>query len=139
MQAISSAFGRHQIGCSTPTVQEAGCVGRPTIAPTVTAIGTDQGADFSWNAVAGASRYKIFRTDGVQACDYGKAIVGETTGTSFSDAGLQPGREYYYVIAGFTGSDSCMGPTSACTTAIAQDGDVLFADGFESGGTTAWQ
>ena len=138
MQGIFDAFDRHGIACNTPTVQDSGCAGGPTVAPTVAALGADRGASLSWNSISGATRYKIFRTDGVHQCDLGKAIVGETTDTSFEDAGLQNGREYYYVVAGFGASDACMGPTSACATAEAGDDGSIFADGFESGDTSAW-
>ena len=138
MQAIFNAFNRHGIACSTPSVQVAGCAGVPTAAPAVTAVAADHGAGLSWNAVAGADRYKIYRGDGVRGCARGKALVGEVTGTSFDDSGLQNGREYYYVVAGFTGSDACMGPASPCTTVTAGQGAGLFEDGFESGNLAAW-
>ncbi len=138
MQAIFDAFNRHGIACSTPSVQVAGCAGAPSSAPTVNASAADRGANLSWNAVAGATRYKIFRTDGVRGCGRGKALVGEVTGTTFDDTGLQNGREYYYVVAGFTDSDTCMGPASPCTTVTAGQGNELFSDGFESGNLTAW-
>ena len=138
MQAIFDAFDRHGIACSTPSVQVAGCAGAPTAAPTVTAVAADRGANLSWSAIPGATRYKIFRTDGVRGCGRGKALVGEVTGTSFDDVGLQNDREYYYVVAGFTGSDTCMGPASPCTTVTAGQATDLFSDGFESGDLTAW-
>ena len=138
MQAIFDAFDRHGIACSTPSVQVSGCAGAPTTAPTVTAVAADRGANLSWSAIPGATRYKIFRTDGVRGCGRGKALVGEVTGTSFDDTGLQNDREYYYVVAGFTGSDTCMGPASPCTTVTAGQSTDLFSDGFESADLTAW-
>jgi hypothetical protein len=138
MQAIFDAFDRHEIACATPTVTVGGCAGRPTAGPAVAAIGADLGAELSWSAVAGATRYKIYRTDGELECEYGKAIVGEVTGTTFSDSGLLNGREYYYVVAGFNASDSCMGPTSPCTPVTAGQDAMIFTDGFESGDTSLW-
>ncbi len=135
MQALFSAFDRHQIACATPTVQDGGCAARPATAPVVAATPGDTAAELSWAAVPDAARYKIYRTDGEFQCNFGKAIVGETTGTSFSDSGLQNGREYSYVVAGFNASDSCMGPVSACAGVTP---GPLFADGFESGDTSAW-
>lgn len=122
MQAIFSAFDRHQVACATPTVQDSGCPSRPTTAPTVTGSPTDTGADLNWTTVADATYYKVFRTDGEFGCDFGKTIVEETASTNFSDSGLQNDREYYYVVAGFGGDDACMGPTSACTTVVPQAG-----------------
>ncbi len=80
MPAIFDAFDRHGIACDTPTVADSGCAGAPTSAPVVTATARDRGAELSWGAVAGATKYEVFRTDGVFACDFGKIKVGETTG-----------------------------------------------------------
>jgi hypothetical protein len=122
MAAIFSAFDRHQIACATPTNQDSGCAGAPTTAPVVTIGPNDTGADLSWPAVPDATRYKIFRTDGVFQCDFGKVIAGETTNTFFSDSGLQNGREYSYVVAAFGAEDTCMGPASACANVVPQAG-----------------
>ncbi len=138
MQAIFDAFDRHDVACATPTVQDSGCVGAPTLAPAVMASSAAQGASLSWTAVPGATRYKVFRTDGAHQCDFGKAIVGETAGISFDDTGLQDDREYYYVVAGFLGSDACMGPTSTCTAVVAGDTGSIFLDGFEAGDVSGW-
>ncbi len=131
MQAIFDAFNRHGIACNMPVVQDSGCADVPTVAPTVTGSSADRGATLNWNSIPGATRYKVFRTDGVQQCDYGKAIVGETASTTFTDAGLQNDREYYYVVAGFTDTDACMGPTSSCVTVTAGEESLIFANGFE--------
>ena len=91
----------------------------------------------SWSPVGDAPRYKVYRTDGVFACDFGKVLIGTTTDTNFTDDGLQNGREYYYTVAGFNDSDSCMGPASDCVTVVAGE-EILFADAFESGDTSVW-
>ncbi len=118
MQALFAAFDRHQIACPTPVVQDSGCADAPTAAPLVTVGPSDRGAFLSWDPVADATRYKIFRTDGEFQCDFGMTIVGEVTGTSFVDDGLQNGREYSYIVAGFDSSDSCMGPASGCSSVV---------------------
>ncbi|MEM1205878.1 MAG: hypothetical protein AAGN66_21790 [Acidobacteriota bacterium] len=138
MQAIFDAFDRHGIACPTPAVQDSGCAGAPTVAPAVTIQPGDRGAQLSWNAVAGATRYKVFRTDGVFQCDFGKEIVAATPGTTFADTGLQDGRDYYYVVAGFGPSDACMGPTSPCATVVPGVASEIFADAFEGGDLLAW-
>ncbi len=117
MAAIFSAFNDQEIACSTPTVQDSGCVNTPTVAPAVSASSGNQLVGLNWSAVPAAAKYQVFRTEGVFACDFGKVKLGETTGTSFNDSGLQNGRDYSYVVVPIGAGDSCMGPASACATA----------------------
>jgi hypothetical protein len=142
MTAIAAAFDRLEIGCTPgggnpgPPVQDSGCSPTPVTAPVVAAAATDQGAELSWTAVADAAQYKVYRTDGERACDFGKQLVAATSELSFSDSGLQNGRAYSYVVLPMgAGGDSCFGPASACATVGAV---AIFADGFESGDTSAW-
>ncbi len=126
MTAIATAFERHEIDCSPanggPIVQDSGCAGNPALAPVVTGTPTNNGADLSWSSVAGASSYNVYRTDGVFGCDFGKTLVGSTTGTTFSDTGLKNGHDYFYtVIPMGAGGASCFGPASACTTVTPAD------------------
>jgi hypothetical protein len=114
MQAIRGAFQRHEIHCATPPVANTGCSGGPTTAPTVTATALDQGASLSWASVPGAARYGVYRTDGVFGCSFGKIKVGETTGTTFVDSGLQNGRVYNYAVLPIGTNTSCFGRMSAC-------------------------
>jgi hypothetical protein len=93
MTAIYQAFNDQQIACNTPTVQDSGCAGSPTAAPSVTASPLDKSVVLDWNTVANASSYEVFRTEGVFGCDFGKVRLGETIGTSYSDFGLQNDRE----------------------------------------------
>jgi hypothetical protein len=116
MQAIFNAFNDQEIACNTPTVQDSGCAGTPSIAPAVTASGGNTSASLSWGAVAGATAYQVFRTEGVFACDFGKVKLGQTGGTSWNDADLQNGRDYSYVVIPIGAGNACMGPASACTT-----------------------
>jgi len=128
MQAIFNAFDRHGIACSTPTVQNGGCAGSPTSAPVVTATPLDRGAALSWAPVPGATKYQIFRTDGVLGCDLGKAKVGETTGTEFVDDGLLNGFDYFYIVMPVGDDDSCLGPASSCTLVTPAGGANLGFD-----------
>ena len=114
MEAIFNAFERHEIHCATPAVQNSGCAGAPTSAPVVTLEGQDRSVQLSWNAVAGATKYLIYRGEGVNPCEMGKVIVGETSQLSFLDTGLQNGRDYSYAVAAFKDSQTCMGPLSNC-------------------------
>jgi len=128
MQAIFKAFDDQEIACSTPTVQDSGCAGTPTSAPVVTAVASDKSVGLSWGAVTGASSYEVFRTDGVFACDFGKVRIGETTGTSFNDSGLQNDRDYSYVVIPKGSSASCFGRASACATAHTAAGPNVAVD-----------
>ena len=125
MRAIHDAFDRHGIACPTPTPQNAGCEGAPTSAPAVAVAPIDRGAVIIWNPVAGATRYDVFRGDGLSACDAGKVRVGGTTATSFTDTGLQNGRDYSYVVVPIGPADSCLGPASACADVVPSDGANL--------------
>jgi hypothetical protein len=128
MTAIFAAFDRHEAACGTPAVQDSGCSGTPTAAPSLTATPSDKSASLSWTAVAGASSYDIFRTDSVFACAFGKTKVGSTAGTSFNDSGLQNGRDYSYVVIPKGPSAACFGPASACATVRPSAGPNLEID-----------
>jgi hypothetical protein len=130
MQDIFDAFNRHGIACGTPTVTNAGCAGGPVAAPaSLVAVARDRGANLSWSAVAGATRYKVYRTEGVFGCDFGKSIIGETVGTTFvDDSGLMNGREYFYSVMAFGASDSCHGAMTSCSAATPIPGPNMAVD-----------
>jgi hypothetical protein len=127
MTAIFAAFNRHQLACATPAPANSGCGGGPTGAPNVTATPIDQGASLSWAAVPNAARYAIYRTEGVDACDFGKAKVGETTGTSFVDQGLRNGFGVSYTVLPIGSNSSCFGRASACDSVVPVAGANLLA------------
>jgi hypothetical protein len=118
MSAIRAAFERHEIHCATPAVIDSGCAGGPAAAPVVTATPTAGGTDLGWTPVAGAAAYAVYRTEGVNGCDYGKVKVGETGATSFSDSGLLDGRTYFYGVLPIGGNSSCFGLMSACASVV---------------------
>jgi trimeric autotransporter adhesin len=116
--AIFNAFNRHGIACATPTAQS-GCAGAPG-APTLTATPSSSQVSLSWNAVAGASRYWVFRTEGVEVnntggCNNGKALISNQTGTTFTDLRVANGRRYFYNVVAQGSSASCFSPVSNCT------------------------
>ena len=98
MSAIFNAFNRHDIACPSPAATDFGCAAGPTSAPALTATPRDQGVALSWTAVPNATRYAVYRAEGVKGCDAGKAKVAETTGTSFIDEGLLNGFIYHYAV-----------------------------------------
>ena len=82
------------------------------------------------------SGYNVYRTDGIFGCDFGKALVAQTAGTTFGDTGLKNGHPYSYTVLPIgSGGPSCFGPASNCGAVGSAD---IFADGFESGSINAW-
>jgi hypothetical protein len=138
MTAIRAAFERHEIHCAMLPVSNSGCAGGPTSAPVVSAAAAPQGVSLSWTPVARADHYDVYRTEGVFACDYGKARVGQTAGTTFLDPDLLDGRPYSYVVLAAGTDSACTGPTSACATATPSVGqnpcgiDMAFAQAASS-------
>jgi CARDB protein len=114
MQAIFNAFNRHGIACTTPTALNAGCAGAPAVAPTLNVAPGANSATLTWNAVAGASKYAIYRTEGVKGCNFGKTPIGQTTGTTFTDTGLREGFPLLYTVLPVGSSDACIGRMAVC-------------------------
>ena len=98
MDAIFNAFNDQEIACPSPEVRDFGCLDKPNTAPQVKATPGDMKTTLSWNTVSGASKYEVFRTEGVHGCEQGKVKLTSTTELSFTDTGLMNGREYYYVV-----------------------------------------
>src|SRR4029079_10147541 len=102
----------------TPTPKNSGCEGGPTQPPVVTAADAgNQRGELSWNNVPNASKYAVLQTEGVAGCDFGKTRIGNTSGTSFTDKKLQPGRTYYYNVVAVGDSQACLTPASECVNA----------------------
>ncbi len=134
MSAIFAAFDRHEIACDTPVVTDSGCGDAIAAAPAVTATALDRGASLTWPAVPNASRYNVYRGEGVHACDWGKELVATTSGPSFVDSGLMNGREYYYLVIPLGPGATCFGPASSCTAVTPVAGSNLALDRTASGG-----
>jgi hypothetical protein len=116
MTALFNAFNRHGIACATPTPVDSGCGGGPTAASTLSGSGGDFQSSLSWTSVPGATRYWVFRTEGHAGCNFGKALIAETTGTSFTDLGVANGRDYSYNVVAAGSSSACFGLASNCVT-----------------------
>ncbi len=116
MTALYNAFNRHGIACSAPTPQNSGCGEGPTAAPGLTVTPGGSGLDLSWTAVAGATRYWVFRSEGSAGCRFGKALVAEVTGTAYTDTQVAGGRGYSYNVVAAGPASACFGPASACVT-----------------------
>lgn len=112
--ALRAAFNRHGIGCATPTAGNSGCAGGPTTPPTLTATPGDSQVSLSWNAVAGASRYWVLRSEGHAGCNFGKTRIADITGTSFVDTAVANGRQYFYNVVAQGTSSACFTQVSNC-------------------------
>ena len=118
--AIFAALDRHGIACgaaSDPANQnQTSC---PALtAPSLTGVGGNNRAELSWSAVAGATRYLVFRNEA--GCDAGYTRVAEVTAptTTYTDTTVVNGIEYFYRVQAVTASDSCAGPMSSCETVL---------------------
>jgi uncharacterized repeat protein (TIGR01451 family) len=132
MTAIFNAFNRHGIACASPTVRDGGCGGLSQTAPTLTATGGPNSASLSWSSVSGASKYAVYRTEGVKGCNFGKTPIGVTTGTSFQDTGLRDGFAVLYTVIPVGSNDACVGRMAECQTvtpsAAAQTADLAISE-----------
>src|SRR5207249_7351858 len=114
MTAISSALNRDGIACGTPTVQDSGCAGGPTAAPTLTLTIGSNTITLNWSAVPGASSYWVMRSEGYLGCNVGKARIAIVSGTTYTDAGVANGAAYDYMVIAQGATEACYGPGSAC-------------------------
>ncbi len=136
MTAIFAAFDRHQIACTSPTVQNSGCAGAPATPSIAQLTALDKGVLVEINTVANASRYDVYRTDGVLGCDMGKIKVGEVDVTtlgegvsvSFLDDGAQNGRQYRYTVLAVGNDQDCRSAMSSCSAATPVAGPNVFVD-----------
>lgn len=120
MKAIYDAFNMHQIACNDLTVQNSGCVGTAELEkPVVTLSPGNHEMGISWTTEPGVT-YQLFRTEGLQQCSRGKVLLATTTGSTYTDTGLQNGREYSYIVIPKGETDptsSCFGQSSDCASA----------------------
>jgi trimeric autotransporter adhesin len=117
MTAIFNAFDRHGIACTETPRVNSGCGGGPPLAPTVTATPGGDRVQLNWTAVPGATRYWVFRTEGHAGCDYGKALIAEVTGLTYTDTEVAAVRPYSYNVVAAGASGACFSPASACVSA----------------------
>jgi len=132
MNAIFTAFNEHQIACPTSyDVKDSGCPNNPNSPPIVIqVISSDAQVTLTWASVNNAVKYEVLRTEGVHQCAQGKVLLGEVSASdqlTWTDTGLQNGREYYYIIVPKGQSDSCYGPSSSCIAAIPSEGPYLMS------------
>ena len=116
MTAIFAAMDRHSMSCATPAPTNSGCAAGPSGAATLSAVAGNNQVTLNWTAVAGATRYWVFRTEGHNGCNLGKALIAEVTGLTYTDTQVANGRPYSYNVVAAGASSACFGPASNCTT-----------------------
>jgi leucyl aminopeptidase len=87
-----------------------GCFATP---PVISAIGGPDRVDLSWPEVAGAARYRLYRSSG--DCGGNFVSIGETATNAYRDPMATPGT-YAYKVEAVT-VDSCYSLESNCATA----------------------
>ena len=121
MQAIFDAFNNHGIACRDVSVTDSGCPNNPDSQPIVSVMSGNMAATLTWDSVPNASKYEVLRTEGVFQCGQGKVLLGEVSSNqarTWTDTGLQNGREYYYIVVPKGNDDSCYGPSSDCKAVV---------------------
>jgi hypothetical protein len=94
----------------------------------VNALATGTTVNVSWNAVAGAVGYKVYRATSINGPFN---LVGNPAGTSYPDAGLGADTAYLYKVAAVNGTAiSALSALDAATTTV-------FSDDPLNGGTAA--
>ena len=116
MTAIFAAMNRHDMACPTPTAQNSGCAAGPSAASSLSGSAGNNSVTLNWTAVAGATRYWVFRTEGHNGCNLGKALIAEVTGLTYTDTQVANGRPYSYNVVPAGASSACFGPASNCVT-----------------------
>jgi hypothetical protein len=120
MTDLFAAFNTNGIACAVPAPVDSGCAGGPATPPVITASPGHNSATLNWGAVAGATQYNVYRTEGYAGCNFGKVLVGTTAGLSFTDTQVGNGRGYSYVVMAEGANDACFTAASNCATVTPQ-------------------
>jgi hypothetical protein len=118
--AIFAAFDRHDIACgsaSDPEHQNSSTC--PSLgAPTITARALTNAVELTWDPVADASSYRVYRNE--IGCDRGQFPIAEVTGTTYLDDDLANDFPVFYRVEAIGSNVACVGPVSTCLEAAAQ-------------------
>ena len=128
--AIFAAFDRHDIACgpaSDPENQNSSsCFALE--APSITFAAQTNAIALSWDSVAGAAGYRVYRNElGCDRSQFPLAEVGVAT-TSYQDNGLINGFPVFFRVQAIGANAACESPVSICLEAAAQalSGEVSF-------------
>ena len=117
--AIFAAFARHDIACGSagdPENQNSSSC--PTLAaPQVSFAAQTNAVDLSWDPVAGAAAYRVYRNElGCNKAQVPLAEVGSGT-THYLDEGLINDFTAYYRVQAVGANPTCESPVSNCLAA----------------------
>lgn len=120
--AIFAAFDRHGIACGLPgdpsNTDRTSCA---PLAPPFLDAGRGQGRiELSWTPVAGASAYRLLRTE--MGCDHSQNVVAEVAPgtTSFTDRNVPEDLPLHYRVQPLSVRSACEGPVSNCASQASQ-------------------
>jgi hypothetical protein len=118
--AIFAAFDRHDIACGSAGDAENQNSGTcPSLtAPVVTTRSLTNTVELTWDAVAGASSYRIYRNE--HGCDRSQVPLAEVTATTYLDEELANDFPAFYRVEPIGANSACTGALSACLEASAQ-------------------
>ena len=114
MAAIYNAHSRHGMACSSPSPQNSGCSSGPSVAPTLSGSSGNNAVNLTWSSVSGAANYYVFRTEGVNGCDFGKVKIATVSTTSYTDTQALNGVTYYYTVMAVGSNIDCLSKMSNC-------------------------
>lgn len=118
--ALFAAFDRHDIACGTSgSAENQSTSNCPTIGtPAVTYKGLTNAVELTWDAVAGASTYRVYRNE--NGCDRGQVPLWEGPETTYLDEDVANGLDVYYRVQAIGANAACEGALSACSSSQAQ-------------------
>jgi len=120
--ALYAAFARHGIACGTANAPENQSTGSCTAlaTPTFTTRALTNAVELTWDPVAGASAYRVYRNE--NGCDRSQVPLAEVAapGTTYLDDGLANDFPVFYRVQAIGSNPACESAVSTCTEAAAQ-------------------
>ncbi len=117
--ALFAAFNRHKLACgaATDATNQSTSTCAALAAPVVTRAAAPSGIQLSWNAVAGAAEYRVYR--GELGCDRQMVPIAALPGgqTSYVDDSGANDLVRRYRVEAFGANRACFGPVSDCVSA----------------------
>ena len=104
-----ASFSFDECGCTDPPAAPGGA--------SATINGNNR-IDVSWNSVAGATEYRVYRAEG--ACPQSAySLITTTTGLTYADTAVSGGVTYAYVVTAYDAGAACESVFSNCDSATA--------------------